>query len=74
MGQDMTAKSQIERELDEASDDLKGDLVGLERKAAKEAPVGIAAGLLLITGVALLFAFVMLRRKRDERGDSIPAS
>lgn len=74
MGQDMTAKSQIERELDEASDDLKSDLVGLERKAAKEAPVGIAAGLLLITGVALLFAFVMFRRKRDERSDSIPAS
>ena len=69
MQQDMTATSEIERELDEASDDLKRDLVGLERKAATAAPAGIAAGLLLITGAALLFAFVMLRRRRNERSD-----
>ena len=63
MGQNMTAKSDIERELDEASHDLKRDLTGLERKAAKEAPAGIAAGLLLVTGVVLVFAFVMMRRR-----------
>jgi hypothetical protein len=59
----MTAKDEIERELDQASHDLKRDLVRMERKAAREAPAGIAAGLLLVTGAALVFAFVMLRRK-----------
>lgn len=59
----MTARSDIERELDQASRELKGDLVLMERKAASEAPLGIAAGLLLITGAALVFAFVMLRRR-----------